>query len=175
MTLPPVTHERIEIATRTGIRNASTAAMACREAGLPYYASCALLEIESWGRNIYGHDKGGVFSNDEHPIVNEKNFFQFIMRVMNGAVSNGVGPCQITYAGALKDGHRDGGYFRLMAAQGLRPWSIYENEVFGFGILAGHFKRTKSWVKAGRLYNGSEGYGIKLDLKVSEWKKRLKI
>lgn len=173
MTLPPVTEARIEYAASHGIFNAGRAALACRTAGLPFYAACALLEKESHGRNVYGHDEGGVFSNDEHETVDAQNFMQFIMRVMNGATSNGVGPCQITFAGSLKDGHRDGGYFRQMALLDLLPWRVYDNMVFGFSVLADHYERTGSWVTAGRLYNGKLSYGEDLNRLVSTWKRAI--
>lgn len=170
MTLSPVPASRIQIAVDFGLENAGTAALACRDAGLPYYAACALLQMESNGRNVYGHDVGGVRPGN---LVSASNFFEFIVQVMNGSIPNGVGPCQITYAGPLSpDGHRDGGYFRQMSERHLRPWIPHDNMEFGFGIMAGHFKRTHSWAKAGRLYNGSTAYGTLFEKRVQEWHTR---
>lgn len=169
-----VTPGRIAIAART-LSNADAAAAACRKAGLPYFAACALLQKESGGKNVYGHDAGGVNNVRGQLEVTDTNFLTFLVKVMNGGVSNGVGPCQITYAGSLVHGHRDGGYFRQMAEQGLRPWVVGDNMQFGFGLLAGHFKATGSWKGAGTRYNGATAYGVDLDRKVTEWKKRLGI
>ena len=173
--MTPVTAWRILIAKKFGLQNTTQLARACREAGVPFYVACALMEQESGGRNTYGHDRGAERPGE---VVTAMNFLPFLVRVMNGALSNGVGPCQITYAGSLKNGHRDGGYFRLMLEQGLRPWAPYDNMLFGLRILAGHRKanlaRDTSWVTAGRLYNGRESYGRELQAKVDAWKKRLR-
>ena len=137
----PVTPERVAIAEHAGLANVATAAVACRDAGLPFWAACALLEKESGGRNVYGHDQGGVHSlpNGRALEVTPVNYHDFIIKVMNGATSNGVGPCQITYAGTLVrctgGNGRNGGYFRLMAEAGLLPWRVYDNMLFGFRNL----------------------------------------
>lgn len=177
--MAPVTKARIEVAKKFGLANVEAAALACREAGLPFWAACALLEKESNGRNVYGHDKNGVFSRDEFPEVTAQNFMTFLVRVMNGETSNGVGPCQITFAGSLKNSshsnHRDGGYFRQMAEFGLLPWDPQDNMKFGFQILRNHYKAKGSWKAAGAAYNGRLTYGIDLVEKMNEWRERLNI
>lgn len=171
----PVTPARIAVATEHGIHNAATAAIACRDAGLPFYVACALLEKESGGRNVYGHDKGGVLSG-YLGRVNRSNFLAFHHEVVKrGNTSNGVGPCQITYAGPRRaDGTRDGGYFRQMFERDLLPWEPLDNMFFGFGILAGHYAKSRSWVTAGCLYNGSLDYGIDLGRKITVWRERMR-
>lgn len=176
----PVTGRRIAIGALR-VQNATAAAHACRKAGIPYFVALALLEKESGGRNIYGHDKGGVNTIKGDMPVTERNFLLFLVRVMNGETSNGVGPLQITYAGELKKGgHRDGGYFRQMAEQNLCPWIPEDNMLFGFKILAEHYKATGSWEAAGARYNGGSrpnatalAYGRDLADKASAWKVRL--
>ncbi len=167
----PVTPERIAIAHRH-LANAPEAAEACRKAGLPFWAACALLSKESGGRNVYGHDVGGVKPQDP-PTA--RNFLSFLVKVMNGATSNGVGPCQITYAGSLKTGHRDGGYFRQMAEQGLLPWVVEDNMLFGFRLLAAHHKAKGSWRAAGTAYNGKASYGADFVEQCNLWRERLGI
>lgn len=169
-----VTEKRIATAA-TLLANADVAARACRTAGLPYWAACALLEQESGGRNVYGHDTNGVFSRDEFDVVGPRDFMDFLVRVLNGALSNGVGPCQITYAGSVKDGHRDGGYFRQMAEQRLLAWEPEDNMVFGFRLLVAHHEAKGSWRAAGAAYNGQEPYGVALVAKMNAWRERLSI
>lgn len=161
--------EQVAIAKKFGLANVDPAHAAAADANLPFWAACALLEKESNGRNVYGHDVGGV-KPDDPPTG--RNFFDFLVKVMNGATSNGVGPCQITYAGSLKAGHRDGGYFRQMAELGLRPWVVRENMRFGFGLMAGHRKSQGSWEKAGTAYNGKATYGADYVKKCNEWRAR---
>lgn len=189
--LAPVTPARIEAARAFGIRNVEVAALACRKANLAFYAACALLEKETHGANVWGHDVGGYLSTKAGPVttldgqtydrganvpVSPGDFMAFLVKVMNGEVtSNGVGPCQITYAGSLKNGHRDGGYFRQMSERGLLPWKPLDNMVFGFGVLRGHYgAHGNSWVTAGRLYNGRLAYGEDLAEKVALWRARFR-
>lgn len=172
--MEPVPAARVKLASKH-LKNADLAAAACRQVGLPFWAACALLEKESGGRNIYGHDKNGVFSRDEFPEVTAQNFMTFLVRVMNGETSNGVGPCQITFAGSLKSGYRDGGYFRQMAEANLLPWDPQDNMKFGFQILRNRYRAKGSWKAAGAAYNGRLTYGIDLVEKMNEWRKRLKI
>lgn len=173
----PVTKARIAIAAKK-LQNAEAAAVACRKAGLPFFAACALLEKESGGRNVYGHDKGGVNTVKGDLEVTRDNFLAFLMKVMNGATSNGVGPLQITYAGALDHGHRDGGYFRLMLTEGLMPWIPEDNMLQGFRILAANYKRTGDWTEAAAMYNGGPhpnevamAYGRDFKTKLEAWKR----
>lgn len=179
MVAGPVTAWRKAEAAKT-LENVPDAATACRDAGIPFFVACALLEQESGGKNIFGHDVGGSFSGGG--IVTPLKFLQFYTEAMNGKTSNGVGPCQITYAGAYKSGHRDGGYFRLMINQGLLPYEPLHNMLFGFRILAGNYEKTGSWEKAGAIYNGGPNpgpkaiqYGKDFSAKIAVWKQRLKI
>ena len=170
MTEQPVSEERIQIAEDFGLMNVNYAAVACRTAGLPFYAACALLEKESHGRNIWGHDnETGVPGQN----VTALNFVQAYYRILNGAPSNGVGPCQITWAGSLKNGHRDGGFFQQMLEQNLAPWNPGDNMLFGFKKLA-EYKAKGTWASAGMSYNGSQLYGNDLAEKVAAWHQRLR-
>lgn len=170
-----VTKTRVAAAARF-ISNADVAAKACRVAGLPFFVACALLEKESKGRNVYGHDAGGALAGFELP-VNKGNFEVFRWLVIEqGQTANGVGPCQITYAGSRrKDGTRDGGYFRQMEERGLDAWDPYDNMLFGFGLLAGHYEAKGSWEAAGTAYNGASAYGKDLAARIKVWKDRLEV
>lgn len=167
----PTPYADVMIATKAGIQNAEQAKRAAARAGLPFWAACALLQKESNGRNVYGHDKGA-----ERPAeyVTKANFEPFYQRVLNGALSNGVGPAQITWAGRVVNGKRDGGYFKEMLDEGLRPWHVEDNMFFGFRLLRRHYSANgNSWEKAGTRYNGSEAYGKDFLAKVKEWRQRL--
>ena len=172
--LGPVKQWRIDAAAAAGIENADAAAKACRRAGLPFWVACALLEKESGGRNIFGHDKGGAGPHGQP--VTRANFEAFYREVLGGATSNGVGPCQITWAGSVKGGERDGGYFAQMLGMDLAPWKPLDNMVFGFALIRKHYNRLgDSWQKAGAAYNGRESYGADFLAKVIGWNDRLKI
>lgn len=169
----PVSLRRRLIARKYGLKNVWWIAKACREADVPFYVACALFEKESGGRNVYGHDVGGALSGFEKP-VNRYNWEVFRWLVLDqGHTSNGVGPAQITYAGPKRsNGTRDGGFFRQMEAEGLRPWVAYDNMLFGLRLLAAHKDAEGSWTAAGRRYNGAEAYGVDLDRKIQVWKQR---
>lgn len=169
----PIPDWKISRAEDLGLANVDKIALACREAGVPFYVACALFEKESGGRNVYGHDVGGALSG--FPLeVNEHNFavFRWLV-VVKGQISNGVGPSQITYAGSLKGGKRDGGYFREMEAAGLDPWDVHDNMLKGLQILRGHFAHSSSWRDAGTAYNGHSSYGIDLEKRIAGWRKVL--
>lgn len=168
---PPVTKARIATASKR-LTNADIAARACREADLPFYAACALLEQESGGRNVYGHDEDGALAG--YPgEVNAENYAVFRWLVFDkGQASNGVGPCQITYPG----------YFTDMEQQGLRPYDAGDNMLYGFRLLKANYARLGQWAGAGAVYNGGPrpnakalGYGRDFAKKVNQWKTRLEI
>lgn len=158
--------QMILVASRT-LDNADVAYRAARRAGLGYATALALIEKESGGRNIYGHDAGGALSTSAGSVtvcgrtyprgsdieVTPANAAVFLMKVAAGERSNGMGPCQITYAGRLPDG-RVGGYFRQMIEGNLLPWEPFDNMTFGFGLLKANYNRHGTWAMAGAVYNG---------------------
>lgn len=158
----PVNPKFIQIATQNGIHNADVAAVACREAGLPFFAACALLEKESHGLNVYGNDTGGFMAGFPDP-VNYGNWRVFRWHVIDhGYTSNGVGPCQLTYKG----------FFLDMEKKGLKPWRLRDNMFYGFRLLAGYHRQHGDWLGAGEEYNGARSYGQDLQHKVHQWRKR---
>lgn len=171
-----VKKSKVEIATRYGLVNVDALVRAKHRVGIPFRAACALMQMESMGKNIYGHDAGGVFNVPGEKIVTEANFKDFHHRVVDlGEISNGVGPCQITYAGVhLANGSRDGGFFREMEAQHLKPWVPEDNMVFGLRLIWSSYQHNgHSWEKAGTAYNGAASYGRLFEERVHEWYHRL--
>lgn len=157
------TAAQIDIATAHGLQNAALAALAAATVGLPFHAACALLEKESGGKNVWGADRGGTFSRLPGDVT-EELYRAFRWEVITrGRQSNGVGPCQLTYRG----------FFLEMEKQGLKPWVPGDNMLYGFRLLAGYYRASKSWRTAGRKYNGSLTYGRDLAKKVDAWKTRL--
>lgn len=90
-----------EILTAGGLTNADLIVQAASTTGLPLAILAAMIEKESGGKNIYGHDAGGVFSvAGQNVEVTQANFTEFRRRVVDGGEkSNGVGPSQVTYRG----------------------------------------------------------------------------
>jgi hypothetical protein len=160
----PVAPVHIATAKAFGLANVDQAAVACRLAGLQFYAACALLEKESGGKNVYGNDKGGVlsgFTGQVSPGNWEAFRYEVVVRKQT---SNGVGPCQLTYPG----------FFTDMEAKGLRPYAVADNMLYGFGLLAGLYKaHGNDWAAAGAAYNGASAYGQDLAVKVAAWRHRL--
>jgi len=172
MALPPVTPARIAAAEKRGLVNVDEAARACRKAGIPFYVACALLEKETRGANIWGRSDGPDACFSQVPFPVKKDAFEvFYWQVTaRGFQSNGVGPCQITYAGKLVNGKRNGGLFKEMFELELKPWDAEDNMTFGFTKLNMYYKSAGgSWIGAGRVYNGSTAYGEDLNKKVTAW------
>lgn len=173
MPTAPVTEKRIELAKAEGLVNVEEAAIACRKANLPFWAACALLEKESGGRKVWGGADASPYAelNKLDIPITEASFWAFYVGVLAGHTPTGVNATQITYAGALKNGRRDGGYFRIMLERGLKPWSVHDAMFFGFELLWNHYlKHGHSWRNAGRIYNGAESYGVDLLDKCEWWK-----
>lgn len=162
-----------EVAVKFGLHNVDAAIAAAARAGLGLAPAFALIEQESGGKNIYGHDAGGVFSvKGKDIVVTEKNFKEFRKRVTAGETSNGCGPVQLTYPGFFVDAEK----------QGLRLWSPLDNCLYGFRLLAGYRKAYGSWLLAGVAYNSGPGtaakgtatsYGRSFARRVKEWEQRL--
>jgi hypothetical protein len=133
---------------------------------MPLPAVLAKFDKESKGKNIYGHDIGGIFSTRDNAVelqgkvwpkgsnipVTPSNAGIFLIKMATGTKSNGMGPSQITFASDLVDG-RTGGYFRMMLEEFLLPWDLDDNMYFGIRTLARHYEGTGSWLKAATLYN----------------------
>jgi hypothetical protein len=168
---PPVDSNKIKIAERY-LKNADVAYTVAKKIGMPYYLMCALLEKESMGKNIYGHDVGGVFSRPgEHPVT-EANFKEFYRRVViNKERSNGVGPLQLTYRG----------FFPQLRDQGLKAWVPHDNMIFGGKLFMGYYNAARrqghsvdeSIRRAGVKYNGATPYGTRLRDIARKWRGRV--
>lgn len=152
---------KVQAARDFGLQNINALVYAAETTRLSFAACCALLEMESNGRNVFGHDAGGALSG--YPgTVNKSNYDVFRWMVVDqGMPSNGVGPCQITWWP----------FFAEMEAKGLKPWRPEDNMLFGFGLMK-TYRRGNTWEEAGRRYNGSPVYGKRFAAKVKEWQKR---
>ena len=159
-----------DILTAGGLTNAPAITAAADTAGIPLEIAAALIEKESGGRNIYGHDAGGIFSTPGRDIeVTRDNFVEFLRRVLAGERSNGVGPAQVTWAG----------YFRQDPSYPW--WDPYFNILYGLKILAGYLRADHSDAsvnQAGQRYNsgsptGAPAYGADLVAKANRWHTRL--
>lgn len=152
----------VKIMRHQGLANAPTIYSSATDAGLTLPAACALMQQESGGHNVYGHDQGGALSGYPER-VDPSNFRVFLWLVDNpnlSFASNGVGPSQITARG----------YFDQMKQEGLHPWDAGDNMFFGFRLLKGYRADTGSWEGAGTKYNGAESYGVELAAKVRAWR-----
>ena len=154
------------------LQNVDAAIRAAQDTGLPLHVAFALLDMESEGRNFFGSDAGGMYKGLE---VTEAKYKNMVEKVLAGAPSNGVGPTQITWAGAKRaDGTRSGGFFTQAAEQGLKLWIPYDNMLFGFRLVAAYAKTyNNDWFQVGKRYNGKDSYGTTFKRVVGEWKARL--
>ena len=147
------------------LENATDLVKAANAAGLEVAIAAALIEKESNGRNIFGHDLGGAYYGGGE--VTEAKYIDFIAQVRSGKTSNGVGPAQSTWPGFFDD----------MEEHGLRPWVPYDNMLYGFRLLVSYLggESTDAAIRAaGKRYNGNQSYGDDLVKVVAKWRDRLK-
>jgi hypothetical protein len=152
----PVSPKQVEIAKRHLV-NVPQAAAAADATKLPFSLLCAVLDKESDGRNVYGHDAGGALSGYPED-VDESNWrvFWWLVNVKKQA-SNGVGPMQITYPG----------FFPVMLKAGLKPWLPADNMLFGARLLRDYLTAAEGTIEerikqVGTRYNGASAYGTDL-------------
>jgi hypothetical protein len=122
------------------------------------------MEKESRGRNVYGNDDGGALAGFPG-APNRSNYAVFRWLVFHeGQKSNGVGPAQITFKG----------HFTRMEAEGLRPYNVADNLLYGFGVFKGYLDGAGGDISdAGTAYNGARTYGDDLAVKAAAWKRAI--
>lgn len=179
-----------EILAAGGLVNADLIVQAATATGIPLAIAAALIQKETGGQNIYGHDGSvetgtGVFSTKYGPVViggttyaqgsnipvTQGNFAEFLRRVTAGAKSNGVGPAQITYSGYFKQ------------APDYPFWDALANIRFGLTVLADYLNddfSDSSISSAGARYNGGTNpngtalaYGADLLAQTKIWRAKL--
>lgn len=185
---------RMQYAVAQGVQNVENISEAADDVGLSFVVALALIDKESRGANIYGHDKGGALSTNGRTVtvsgetyppgsdipVTPQNFAVFLMLIAQGVTSNGVGPAQITYAGDLPDG-RVGGYFRQAADDENLDLANPEHNIrFGLSRFAAHLAHEGSIALAGTAYNagsarnGVNDYGLDLAARVVRWRQEFR-
>ena len=164
-----------EILTAGGLANADLIVQAASATGLPLPILAAMVQKESGGQNVYGHDAGGVFSvAGQNVEVTQANFTEFRRRVVDGGEkSNGVGPSQVTYRG----------YWT--AYPDYPFWEPLANLKFGATLLLDLLDGDTSDASissAGAHYNGGTSpnekavaYGADLLTKTNAWRARLAV
>ena len=175
-----------EIFAKHGLANADLIVQAASATGLPLAVLAAMVQKESGGQNVYGHDAGGVFSTLYGSVtvdgvtygkganipVTQSNFAEFRRQVIdNGKASNGVGPCQITYWGFFAQNPT------------YEFWDALQNLKFGADLIKSYLAGDTSDASisaAGARYNGGTNpgakaltYGADLLTKTKAWRARL--
>lgn len=153
-----------EIITQHGQANAASTVRAAVRTGIPVWIAAAVIEKETNGANIFGHDRGGAMYGAGE--VTEAKYREFRRLIDAGHTSNGVGPAQITYPG----------FFREMDKQGLKPWVPDDNIYYGMQLMASYLRgnwSNASIRSAGGAYNGNISYGDSLVQVAAKWRARL--
>jgi hypothetical protein len=162
-----IAYSQIQAAS-TWLTNTTEAAAAAKAASLPWSLMCAVLDKETDGHNIYGKfdTKGALKGYPEPPDESNFKVFLWLQTPAGGSYnSNGVGPMQLTWPP----------YFSQMKEQGLKPWVVADNMLFGARILRrllSEIPRNKAtnservW-HVGREYNNTDKYADDL---VRVWK-----
>jgi len=143
-----------------GIENAAIALEASRRTGLLLSRACAMLEMESGGRNVFGADAGqpnALPDGWRDGAVTYLRFQYFWRRVKKGLVSNGVGPTQLTSAFLIEAANKAGG-----------AWKVLPNMITGFAYLDQLIK-AKGELHGFGAYNGSLQYGLEAQALRNKW------
>lgn len=167
-----VTSAQIDRVRQAGIIAVDLIADATNRVNGRFYLSVAMIEKESKGVNRYGRDEGGVLSGFTRP-VNMENYLAFRHEIfLNGRVSNGVGPAQITHPDLLKD----------MEQEGLKPWEPSDNIFFGVRRITNFYRHARDVLNkgvweavwyAGKKYNGRDDYADNFEIVAKKWRDRL--
>lgn len=154
--------------------NPAAIVAAAGRAGVPVAVAAALAELETGGRNVYGHDRGGVFAAPDGALVpvTPESLAELRARVAAGERSNGVGPAQITWPPL----------FDRADALGLDLAEPEDNMTLGLMVLAEHargdlspagLERAGTLYNAGTLAEGVTDYGRRLARAAAAWAERL--
>jgi len=162
-----VTADQIGKAQAVGLHNVDVAARVANETGNKFYHVCALLEKESGGRNVYGHDVGGTLSGFPRGVSKDNYEVFYWLVITKAGRSNGVGPMQLTFKGFHTD----------MISKGLKPYDPYDNITYGAKLWRDYyrlyrtqgFSRDQSIKMAGERYNGAAEYGERLLVIMDKW------
>jgi uncharacterized protein YcbK (DUF882 family)/peptidoglycan hydrolase-like protein with peptidoglycan-binding domain len=120
-----------------------------RRSGIPLALACALLEKETaGGHNVFGHDRdrGGRYifpARDGTVAVTEELYRDYKQRRRATGLPQGVGPCQLTFAGFQDQADALGGC-----------WKPEANIRVGFKVLADNI-RVNGQARGIARYNGS--------------------
>lgn len=166
-----VTAEQVQKVKDAGFQNVEAVAEACNVTGCRFYLAVAMIEKESRGRNVYGHDSGGALAGFPKP-VNQGNFEVFEWLIATGQKGrNGVGPAQLTSKG----------YFDEMKTKGLKPWEPMDSVPLGVRDLYRYYRAARNNGDtvveairyAGTRYNGADAYGDSLVTVALRWREAL--
>jgi hypothetical protein len=162
------------IAKSHGLQNSLRALWEAREVGISPSLALAMLEQESMGKNLWGHDPtifiGGRDTRNGKswgPVVNRKAYEEYRRqrRASGNRLMQGVGPLQLTWWEFQDGADKLGG-----------AWLPKYNLRYGYGRLAKLIEEHGIWDGV-RRYNGSgpnaEAYKQSVKARTSKWHTRL--
>ena len=133
---------------------------------------CALVEQESFGKNIFGADWGTIGARRvpyAHLRVTPRRVRRLLAAINDGKPSNGVGVTQLTYPPLIRE------------AEALGGAHVVRNQlIVGFNLLNNYLK-TYDVLNAFEAYNDGNGrsndpdnpYDLQLYQKARAWSRRL--
>jgi hypothetical protein len=159
------THAKLVHAVHVqGIANAEDVVAAAHSRGVPLSVACAMLDQESHGANVFGHDpvrRGQVVGGR----VTRARYARYKFLRRRGYGNQGVGPCQLTSPGLQDAADRLGGC-----------WKPLHNMEVGFSFLVSLKHEFGSWQLAFQHYNGAGpaavAYGQRADADRLRWHDR---
>jgi hypothetical protein len=165
-----VSASQIQKAKQQGLVNVEAIAAACDKLKFPFYMACTIMERETRGKNIYGHDVGGIFTQHGNLEVTETNYKTFLRRLLNGERSNGVGPMQLTYKG-----YHIGP--QSLTTRGYKAWIPVDNILYGAGIMSRSYRTnlakgqsvSRAFWNAAKSYNGAASYANGAAARARTW------
>ena len=162
---PEPQHDHLKAALKAaGARYEDAIVREAKRHNVPVSLVCAVLEVETGFRNVFGHDK--VANPIKSPprgllAVNEARYKQYLHFRRQGLGAQGVGPMQLTSPG-LQD--------RADALGGC--WKVAPNIRVGVEYLAGNIQRLGLY-RGVAAYNGSTAYADKVLPLEKKWRAKL--
>lgn len=147
----------------SGIERPDDVVRVAREVGLYLPIAVTLVEKESGGRNVWGHDAvatGGTYVKGS--VVTRRGYEAYRTKRRSGEIgAQGVGPCQLTWPGFQDRADAQGGC-----------WNYRTNLRVGFEVLL-DLQRRYGTREGFRRYNGSgpaaEAYADDAMARLGEW------
>lgn len=156
--------QRIIVARSAGIANAELGLLASRIVGFPVFATYAVMERESKGKNVWGGDPT-IFQGHHNMTVTPEAYKQYLVERGEQGAGQGVGPMQLTHWSIQDEADNFGG-----------SYVPFINILIGVDFLNELWDLHGDWEQVFPRWNADPSYTrAMVDEKLPLWKTRMTI